>query len=305
MDNRLVSIVIPVYNVAQFLPDCLDSVLAQTHRSIEVILVDDGSIDNSGAICNDYASRDCRVKVLHKINGGATAARRDGVAEAGGELVMFVDADDTIEPDMVEKAIALAIDKSDIVSMEEADNLICDAVGYCSRLLHWNAVHLWGKLFRRDLLLHPDIFDTPRDFTIAEDLLTNLKIVKYITRYVVISSIHKYNYRFVQGSLAHSAKITPEYDWKVLQEVTKMVDATPLDLRQAFVDFRISILRHLICGRYKFDRQWAEELKKDSGEWPLDPMQRRVINAIDRPAQRPVIRAIVIARKIKGKLSKL
>lgn len=300
-----VSVVIPIYNAGKYLRECLDSVLAQTYRDIEVILVDDGSTDASAAVCDEYATADNRVKVLHKINGGATAARRDGVESATGEYVMFVDADDTIDSDMVEQAILLAAGDADIVSMEETENLVCNASEYGSRLLHWTAVHLWGKLFRRDLLLHSDVFDTPRDFTIAEDLITNLKMVKYITDTVVISSAHKYNYRIVQGSMAHSGRITPQYDWKVLQQVTKVVEGTPLDLKEAFVHFRISILRHLICGRYRFDRQWAQQLKADSGQYVLDDMQKMVILAIDRAAYRPLIRFRVLKNKVLGRLKRL
>lgn len=301
----MVSIVVPVYNSEQYLRECLDSLLNQTYRDIEVVLVDDGSTDGSPSICDEYARENSGVRVFHNANSGANASRKFGVEKATGEYVFFVDADDIIALDTVETAMALAGDGIDLVSMEEREDTVCTAGGYAQRLLHWQAVHVWGKLFKREVLLSDWTFDIPRDITIAEDLLMNLRAVRNISGKVVISSAHKYSYRIVNGSLAHSSRITPAYDWKVLQHVTKIVEATPLDLRHAFVDFRISILRHLICGRYKFDRQWAAELKKDSEDWQLDRMQTRVIKAIDRPMLRPVIRAVVIANKIKGKLAKI
>ena len=98
----MVSIVIPVYNVDKYLEDCFNSVLGQTYRDIEVIAVDDGSSDNSSAICDEFASRDNRVKVIHQKNNGVSVARNVGLANTSGEFIFFVDSDDVIEPNAVE-----------------------------------------------------------------------------------------------------------------------------------------------------------------------------------------------------------
>lgn len=98
----LISIIIPVYNVEKYLPACLDSVLAQTYRNLEVILVDDGSPDGSGAVCDAYAAKDSRIRVIHQENGGASAARNAGLDLASGSFIGFIDPDDYIEPDMYE-----------------------------------------------------------------------------------------------------------------------------------------------------------------------------------------------------------
>lgn len=304
-DITSISIVVPAYNAERYLRECIESVLGQTYGNIEIILVDDGSTDQTGLICDEYSAIDNRIKVIHKVNGGLPAARRTGVESARGEFVYFVDADDTIGPDTIALAVRLVSDDVDLISMEEQTDGIMSAEEYGTHLLHWNTVHVWGKLYRKSIMDCPWIFEIPRDITVAEDLITNLRLVKCLKGNVRTSAVHTYHYRIVKGSMAHSSRITPAYDWKVLQHVTKIVEATPLDLRHAFVDFRISILRHLICGRYKFDRQWAAELKKDSEDWQLDRMQTRVIKAIDRPMLRPVIRAIVISNKIKGKLARI
>lgn len=92
-----ISVIVPVYKAEDYLVPCVDSILAQTHRDLEVILVDDGSPDRSGAICDEYAARDSRVKVIHKENGGVSMARNAGLDAATGEWIMFVDSDDLID----------------------------------------------------------------------------------------------------------------------------------------------------------------------------------------------------------------
>ncbi|MBB6446843.1 glycosyltransferase [Bacillus benzoevorans] len=112
--DHLISIIVPVYNAESYLKKCLESIVRQTYRNLEIILIDDGSEDNSPHICDEYAMADDRVKVLHKENAGPGAARRDGVHYASGEYIAFVDADDFIEQNMyqtlIERAVADDID---------------------------------------------------------------------------------------------------------------------------------------------------------------------------------------------------
>lgn len=105
--ETLLSVIVPVYNVESYLVRCVDSILAQTYENLEVILVDDGSKDGSGAICDDFAAKDARVKVIHKANGGLSSARNVGLDAAAGEYITFVDSDDWIEPDMYEQMLGL------------------------------------------------------------------------------------------------------------------------------------------------------------------------------------------------------
>lgn len=107
--NILVSVIVPVYNVEEYLGRCVESILSQTYRNLEVILVDDGARDSSGAICDDYAAKDPRVIVIHKKNGGLSSARNAGIDIARGEYLEFVDGDDWIEPDAVESMLKLAL----------------------------------------------------------------------------------------------------------------------------------------------------------------------------------------------------
>ena len=96
MKNPEISIIIPVYNAEKYLGRCIESVLSQTYRDFELILVDDGSSDSSGQICDAYANKDARIHVIHKENGGVSSARNRGIKEALGEYIMFIDSDDSI-----------------------------------------------------------------------------------------------------------------------------------------------------------------------------------------------------------------
>lgn len=100
MEN--VSIIVPVYGVEQYISQCIESLIAQSYKNIEIILVDDGSKDRSGIICEEYAANDRRITVLHKQNGGLTSARNYGLERATGDWIMHVDGDDWIEPDAIE-----------------------------------------------------------------------------------------------------------------------------------------------------------------------------------------------------------
>ena len=116
---RKVSIIVPVYNVDKFLHKCVDSILAQTLTDFELLLVDDGSKDNSGLICDKYAAKDSRVRVFHKENGGVSSARNLGLENAQGDWIIFIDSDDWIEPNMLKDIYEKAI-------LEHADLVYCD-----------------------------------------------------------------------------------------------------------------------------------------------------------------------------------
>ena len=98
------SVIVPIYNVEKYLAECIDSVLAQTFTDFELILVDDGSPDSCGKICDEYAAKDSRITVIHKENGGLVSARKAGIKTAAGEYVVNLDSDDKITPEMLGRA---------------------------------------------------------------------------------------------------------------------------------------------------------------------------------------------------------
>lgn len=123
MKTPLISIIVPCYNVEQYLPQCIESVINQTYQNWELILVDDGSPDNSGKICDEYAAKDNRIKVIHKENGGLAAARNTGQDAATGYAMMFVDSDDWLELDCCEKAMQAMLDKDvELIMFDEYVN---------------------------------------------------------------------------------------------------------------------------------------------------------------------------------------
>lgn len=171
MEEKLVSVIVAVYNIEEYLPRCVDSILAQTYGNLEIILVDDGSKDGSGSICDAYAAKDRRVRAIHKKNGGLSDARNAGMDAASGDYIGFVDGDDWIEPDMYramycacekEKAQVAAcrykqITKSGVIDGSAGNSVSLSRdealeIYVCGddRYLIYNSV--WSKLFARDLV---------------------------------------------------------------------------------------------------------------------------------------------------------
>ena len=105
LNEKQVSIIVPIYNIRQYLDKCLSSIITQSYQNLEIILVDDGSTDESGTICDKYAACDKRIKVIHKRNGGLVSARKEGIKAAAGIYIGFVDGDDYIEPEMYEMLV--------------------------------------------------------------------------------------------------------------------------------------------------------------------------------------------------------
>ena len=114
-----VSVIVPVYNVEKYLKQCLDSIVDQTLEDLEIVLVDDGSVDSSGTICDEYAKKDSRIEVIHKANGGLSDARNVGISKAKGRYIGFVDSDDYIKEDMYEILLNL-------IKKYDADVSICN-----------------------------------------------------------------------------------------------------------------------------------------------------------------------------------
>lgn len=214
----LVSVVMPVYNAGPRLEKSIGSVLAQTHRGLQLILVDDGSADGSAGICDEFAKRDSRVLVCHQENAGPAAARNTALGLAEGDWLMFVDADDWIEPDYTARMLALAREEranlvaSDCIMEEPAGSrrfgMIVPDMTYGSRSdllqdflssrIPWS---LWGKLFAADLFA--DVRFRPEDY-IAEDLDAFSRIVVENRVRLATTSCSGYHYRVAPGSVDHS-----------------------------------------------------------------------------------------------------
>lgn len=155
----LISIIVPVYNAERYIHRCIKSILSQKISNFELILIDDGSLDNSGKICNEYAQKDCRIKVIHKENAGASAARNDGIEVAIGKWIAFIDADDYIECDYLEYLIKYSNNADFIISsnyfVQNQEDILYknqqDIINYLSITQYSNGF-LWAKLFKRDII---------------------------------------------------------------------------------------------------------------------------------------------------------
>ena len=207
MNQGLVSIIVPVYKAEKYIHQCIDSLLAQTYKNIEVILVDDGSPDHCGKICDEYAAKDCRVKVIHQQNGGVSVARQIGIDHATGEYSIHADPDDWVELNMIEELVAKAVaDNADMVICDFYRESKSDRIHVCQNLgddLSASAVlrkilsqqlhgSCWNKLVNRSRI--EGIGFTPEDLCILEDELYNIRI---LARKIKVSYLPKalYHYR--------------------------------------------------------------------------------------------------------------
>lgn len=209
--NKLVSIVVPIYNVEKYLANCLESILNQTYKNIEVILCDDGSPDNCGRICDEYAQRDTRIKVIHKENGGLSDARNAGIEIATGEYITLVDSDDFLMLDMIENLVGVVTDTgADIVSCQNVrckenesladihDTKIKRKVASYENSEKMKAFLIkqdigtvaWGKLYKTALFenicypkgkYHEDVFTTYKLIHLAQKVATT-NYVGYVYR---------------------------------------------------------------------------------------------------------------------------
>lgn len=212
MDNNIptISIIVPVYNIEKYLHRCIDSILAQSFSDFEVLLIDDGSTDSSGIICDEYSQKDNRVKVFHKENGGVSSARNIGLKNANGKWITFIDSDDVIENDYINNIIKVndGIDlvitgykqkKGDIIeTVEYSEQIIC-VNEFLSQILNTSIYliscifyHPWRKLYKRSIIDNNRIeFD--EDLFYGEDTVFIIKYL-YFVKNIQIKNCTSYIY---------------------------------------------------------------------------------------------------------------
>lgn len=204
-----VSVVIPVYKTEKYLAECIESVLAQTLEDFEMILVDDGSPDGSGAICDAYAKKDSRIRVFHKENGGVTSARRLGVERSRAEWITFVDSDDKLFPnalrDLTEAAekhpdadlVEGIADRGFSSNRESWRERKAEALEYATELasyrLFWSTGP-WGKILRKSVINVSEAMNVPERFYFAEDFLMLVRFATKMRGALKINSL-VYSYR--------------------------------------------------------------------------------------------------------------
>lgn len=225
----LISVIIPAYNVEKYLGECLDSVINQTYGNLEIIVVDDGSTDNTPKICDEYAKKDRRIKVIHKENAGAGAARNTALDACSGKYIAFVDSDDTIDREYFEilhkEIVENNVDfvktdyikyRSGIIEKEETNNFKYKRKHYNNYKFlknfyslghrHEGAVFLHGKLYKKSLWNNTRV-STARK---GEDELTMFKVI-YKAKSILEIDNKMYNYRRIPGTLSSDWRRKPRF----------------------------------------------------------------------------------------------
>ena len=261
MDNILVSIIVPAYNIESYIGRCLDSILNQSHEKIEILVIDDGSTDGTWNVIKQFAAKDQRIVAMHKENGGVSSTRRVGLEHAKGEYIGFVDGDDYVEPEMFERLLTNAVGYKAQISHCGYQMVFPDHVDYyynTGRLVRQDKMTglkdlilgafvepgLWNKLFHKtliDSLLQSGFIDT--NIKINEDLLMNYRLFS-MAESAIYEDFCPYHYILRKGSAATS-KISEHKLWDPLS-VTKMIlEDCPDDVKP--VAFQ-RLIRQLING---------------------------------------------------------
>ena len=219
-----ISVIVPVYNVEQYLPRCIDSILAQTFTDFELLLIDDGSTDNSGKICDEYAKKDTRIRVWHKENGGVSSARNVGLDNARGELISFIDSDDWIDKDYFEIYIRQNADIQfqGYKVIDSENNVILSPPVQFSNAYNQESSYvilhnifriknffgvIWNKIFQQKIIEKYNI-RFPMDISIREDEIFTFEYCRYISSLTLLPT-RSYNYNVIPNSLMHRKYINP------------------------------------------------------------------------------------------------
>lgn len=301
MQNDLISIIVPVFNLENELPRCLDSILAQSYQNFEIIVVDDGSSDGSADIMRQYAEKDMRIKPVFQKNGGVTSARLHGVREASGHWIGFVDGDDEIEPDMYERLLRNATTyHADIshcgyqmcfedgrVHYFHNTGLLAqqDKITALKELLSGSRIEpgLCNKLFHKTLfqsLLHGEA--VPLDIKINEDLLMNYRLFS-AAKQTVFEDWCPYHY-IVRSTSASRAQLNSHKIYDPIRVKEIIWQDVPAELhdaaQQAYINTCINTYHALLTDgtEYKDDlRKVHELLVKEAGGFSLLGRKRQLM----------------------------
>lgn len=279
MSEKLISIIIPVYNVEKYLKKCVDSVVNQTYSNLQIILVDDGSKDTSPQICDEYANDDKRIEVIHQENKGLPGARNAGLKIAKGDYVAFIDSDDWVEPQMIEHLLYQAEEnKADMSGIEmietnsedaKVTQPVCKTEVYSQedfakkffKIGSQKIVHyVCNKLIKRELVADNNFEER---FTIGEDVVAFYKIMLKADK-IVLSNQRMYYYRQNSGM---TSKFNEKYFglvdvWKRVREISEDNNVTQymkyVTINQARINF--TILTELALSGCSKDKKYESKV---------------------------------------------
>ena len=289
--TNLVSIIVPVYNCKPYLEDCIQSVLAQDYGNLELLLIDDGSTDGSGQICDQYAYYN-KIRIIHQKNQGVSATRNAGIRLASGDLILFLDSDDTIEPSMVSTMVA-------DIEKEQADCAFCgmihdypdhsrnfpetpayfvtDGTGAIREILinYQATAGPVCKLFRKELLTATDTL-FPADLTIGEDALAMVTALLPAKK-AVFHTLPFYHYNHREGSLMSSAYSSR--DLHLIEAYDRIARLLPSELKKE-TDFRCIWAHFHVLDKIMTDPSaWDQSLDRPVTSW----IRHHFISIIQNP----------------------
>ena len=275
MKNIKISILVPVYNVEQYLPRCIESVLTQDFQDWEMILVDDGSPDKCPQICDEYAEKDNRIKVIHKSNGGANSARLTGFEMSQGIYLMFLDSDDYLLPkalsilyNKIEEGYAIVKgndlrfngDWNKIEKPRSTGKEIFGHKEYLKSVLNYDVLpYLWGGLYKRDLFCSNVLRDN-QDLQIGEDWITNISIWNKVNKYIAVD-YPVYAYFINDDSIMQNNVISFEYQKTMKDKIMKYIPTGDHELcAQVELAFLASAIKGFFVPELKWNNKIYEEI---------------------------------------------
>lgn len=282
MKKPLISIIIPVYNSQDYIEQCLKSILNQTFTDFEVLLINDGSKDKSGSICDSYIIKDNRIKVYHKKNGGVSSARNLGLENATGEWITFVDSDDYIHLDFLKNFCESINKKNDFIFQKVVrfdDNKSNEIISYLDTemdqinflnnySLYPNYSAPWSKLLNRKIISDNNIKFDPK-IAFGEDALFNITYLKYCNS---IKTINKVGYYYrdtpnglskINFNLENDKYLFHKIKSKLLEYVPENTDANKKILERQLIYVCGRVINSIYAGKKKNDLTKTSSLLKD------------------------------------------
>lgn len=316
-----ISIIIPVYNAEKYIAECINSIINQTYSKIEIIIINDGSTDNSEKKCLELQCKDKRIKYIYQNNSGVTIAREKGVENAQGEWISFVDADDLLTPNAIQTLIENSKDQDIVIGrfksfynskkipthLNSKKKYIFNTSQFIKLLLVGTKFKIhspWGKIFKKELF-DDKIFDIPNFIRRGEDFIMNVRLGLKANS-ICYSKTIIYLYRQHNSSTIHTFKTSWEYEYLFLSHLLKPFYQSDLDK-----SYKKDILkRKLFCIGEAFNdpnlninNTQFTQIKKEIQSENISMWEKCILNLITYP---PYIRYNIfrIIRKISGYLSK-
>ena len=269
-----ISVIVPVYNVEQYLPQCLDSIINQTYKNLEIICVDDGSPDNSGKILDEYAKKDKRIKVIHQENGGLSVARNTGLDNATGEWVSFIDSDDYIKLDFYENLISAAnksgadvvqcgfylYDEAVIKEIKYPTSLFCS---YSDILKQIKKCYVWNKLWKREFIKKHNLKFTPKIY--FEDVLFTVTAIPLIIKWENLNYVGYY-YRYNPNSITNDPKKIKKRSEDRYYINNSVLTSPNISEHPFYAELKDFLAKHLIDANELMDPQIRSKYKKIFGD---------------------------------------